>query len=432
MREYFHAYHSILESIEPLDDAERGRLFTALLSYSATGETPLLTGNERFLFPALRGQIDRDRARYEERCAQNRRNGALGGRPPLPKPYAPQTPPKTKEKEKEKEKAISSTEEPVDGTQEARRFFAENFGPVSPYLGSRFAHYRALGIEEPLLVAALEEAARTSASAPWRYAEVILEECLARGCKTLADWAARRAGQRPVAPKTCASCQPDAGALCLGQPDRIADPRYLDELPVFRKRPPRGGAAAAEPEPERGDAGNFALSDRGGAAFPGDVHPLPGDGLEKTAAPASPKAAQTAAAAGKEEPAAAAGNGAERTEKISSFGAGKRDPMAFGTARSEGAKEAALPANGAAVPSGCDLAGGGASLPGDGRGLAGGFRRAAGRAPFPGAKAAGQRRRGGPDPAGPDRGGTNLTGVLCPGGSPSGGSHPGGFRPGGG
>ena len=82
MREYFHAYHSILESIEPLDDAERGRLFTALLSYSATGETPLLTGNERFLFPALRGQIDRDRARYEERCAQNRRNGALGGRPP--------------------------------------------------------------------------------------------------------------------------------------------------------------------------------------------------------------------------------------------------------------------------------------------------------------------------------------------------------------
>ena len=57
MREYFHAYHSILESIEPLDDAERGRLFTALLSYSATGETPLLTGNERFLFPALREQI---------------------------------------------------------------------------------------------------------------------------------------------------------------------------------------------------------------------------------------------------------------------------------------------------------------------------------------------------------------------------------------
>ena len=445
MREYFHAYHSILESIEPLDDAERGRLFTALLSYSATGETPLLTGNERFLFPALRGQIDRDRARYEERCAQNRRNGALGGRPPLPKPYAPQTPPKTKEKEKEKEKekAISSTEEPVDGTQEARRFFAENFGPVSPYLGSRFAHYRALGIEEPLLVAALEEAARTSASAPWRYAEVILEECLARGCKTLADWAARRAGQRPVAPKTCASCQPDAGALCLGRPDRIADPRYLDELPVFRKRPPRGGAAAPEPEPERGDAGNFALSDRGGTAFPGDGRALPGDGLEKTAAPASPKAAQTAAAAGEEEPAAAAGNGAERTEKISSFGAGERSPMAFGTARSEGAgEEVALPANGAAVPSGGGLAGGGAALPGDGCGLAGGFRRDAGRAPFPGAAAAGQRRRGEPGLAGPDRGGTNLTGVLCsggfhpggfhPDGFPSGGCHPGGFRPGGG
>ena len=345
MREYFHAYHSILESIEPLDDAERGRLFTALLSYSATGETPLLTGNERFLFPALRGQIDRDRARYEERCAQNRRNGALGGRPPLPKPYAPQTPPKTKEKEKEKEKekAISSTEEPVDGTQEARRFFAENFGPVSPYLGSRFAHYRALGIEEPLLVAALEEAARTSASAPWRYAEVILEECLARGCKTLADWAARRAGQRPVAPKTCASCQPDAGALCLGRPDgspirgistscRSSASARPAAGPLPQSRSRRGAmreilpCLTAAAQPFRGMAalcrGRIGENRRAGV----------------------PESGADGGSAGEEEPAAAAGNGAERTEKISSFGAGERSPMAFGTARSEGAgEEVALP-----------------------------------------------------------------------------------------
>ena len=339
MREYFHAYHSILESIEPLDDAERGRLFTALLSYSATGETPLLTGNERFLFPALRGQIDRDRARYEERCAQNRRNGALGGRPPLPKPYAPQTPPKTKEKEKEKEKekAISSTEEPVDGTQEARRFFAENFGPVSPYLGSRFAHYRALGIEEPLLVAALEEAARTSASAPWRYAEVILEECLARGLQN-----PRRLGRpprRPAPRRPQDLRQLPAGRRCAlsgqARPDRRSEvSRRAAGLP--QAPAPRRGPLPQSRSRERGDAGNFALSDRGGTAFPGDGRALPGDGLEKTAAPASPKAAQTAAAAGEEEPAAAAGNGAERTEKISSFGAGERSPMAFGTARSEG------------------------------------------------------------------------------------------------
>lgn len=101
-RAYFNAYHSTLRAIEPLDDAERGRLFTALLEYSASGEERELTGNERFLFPALREQIDRDRARYEEKCETNRRNGALGGA--KRKANAPQTPPKEKEKKKEKEK----------------------------------------------------------------------------------------------------------------------------------------------------------------------------------------------------------------------------------------------------------------------------------------------------------------------------------------
>ena len=65
---YFQAYHSILEAMEQLDDAERGRLFTAMLIYSATGEAPELTGNEKFVFPALRGQIDRDAEAYAEKC----------------------------------------------------------------------------------------------------------------------------------------------------------------------------------------------------------------------------------------------------------------------------------------------------------------------------------------------------------------------------
>ena len=69
--EYFNAYHSYLESIEPLNDAERGRLFTALLEYSSTGVTPDLRGNERFIFPTMKGQIDRDIAKYEAKCHKN-------------------------------------------------------------------------------------------------------------------------------------------------------------------------------------------------------------------------------------------------------------------------------------------------------------------------------------------------------------------------
>jgi hypothetical protein len=49
-RAYFAAYHSYLKSIEPLDDAERGRLFAACLRYSMTGEEAALSGNERFVW----------------------------------------------------------------------------------------------------------------------------------------------------------------------------------------------------------------------------------------------------------------------------------------------------------------------------------------------------------------------------------------------
>lgn len=49
-REFFCAYHSILEAMEPLNDAECGRLFRACLNYSMTGAPQELCGNERFVF----------------------------------------------------------------------------------------------------------------------------------------------------------------------------------------------------------------------------------------------------------------------------------------------------------------------------------------------------------------------------------------------
>ena len=79
-REFFNAYHSYLEAIEPLNDAERGRLFTACLSYSMTGEAPELRGNERFVFAGMKSQIDRDSKQYESRCETNRKNARLEDR----------------------------------------------------------------------------------------------------------------------------------------------------------------------------------------------------------------------------------------------------------------------------------------------------------------------------------------------------------------
>jgi len=50
-----------LWSIAPLDDAERGRLFTAMLIYADTGGDPPMEGNERFLWPSAKLHIERGR-----------------------------------------------------------------------------------------------------------------------------------------------------------------------------------------------------------------------------------------------------------------------------------------------------------------------------------------------------------------------------------
>ena len=113
-REYFNAYHSYLKSMEELNDAECGRLFRACLKYSMTSEAQKLPGGERILFPAIREQIDRDKAAYADKCLKQSQNArmrwdavACDGMPNDAK-YA-------KEKEKEKEDitlSIISPEKP--------------------------------------------------------------------------------------------------------------------------------------------------------------------------------------------------------------------------------------------------------------------------------------------------------------------------------
>ena len=80
-RDYICLYHSYLDAIQALGDAERGRLLTAMLEYSITGAAPQLGGNERFIFPMVKAQIDRDREKYDQKCRASSEKGKLGGRP---------------------------------------------------------------------------------------------------------------------------------------------------------------------------------------------------------------------------------------------------------------------------------------------------------------------------------------------------------------
>lgn len=79
--EYFPCYHSYQAKLQRLSDAEVGRLFRALLRYSAGGAAEPPEGPEGLAYDFMVQDIDRAKANYAETCAQNRRNGKRGGRP---------------------------------------------------------------------------------------------------------------------------------------------------------------------------------------------------------------------------------------------------------------------------------------------------------------------------------------------------------------
>ena len=131
--ESFNAYHSYLDTMEALNDAECGRLFRALLEYSATGAAPELRGNERFVFPGMRSQIDRDIEKYNAKCARNRENGEKGGgQSPPNAPERPRTPPKDKDKDKDKDISF-----PPNGVKENARAHHPTVEEVAAYCRER-------------------------------------------------------------------------------------------------------------------------------------------------------------------------------------------------------------------------------------------------------------------------------------------------------
>ena len=71
---YLKVFVDFADKIELLGDAERGRLFTAMLEYASSGAEPDLRGNERFIWPTAKSEIDRQTESYKARCETNRKN----------------------------------------------------------------------------------------------------------------------------------------------------------------------------------------------------------------------------------------------------------------------------------------------------------------------------------------------------------------------
>jgi hypothetical protein len=63
-----------------LSEAEIGRLFIAVLEYSAEGKLTELKGNEKFVFAFIKQQIDRDSQKYAEKCVKTKKALKNGGK----------------------------------------------------------------------------------------------------------------------------------------------------------------------------------------------------------------------------------------------------------------------------------------------------------------------------------------------------------------
>lgn len=116
--EYLKVFTDFEYAIEPLSDAEKGRLFTDMLRYARTGEEPIPTGNERFIWPTAKANIDRELKFIEKQ----KQNGMKGGRPKKPtetqenpeKPKETQKSQKDKEKEKKNSFLTKTIKTPLD------------------------------------------------------------------------------------------------------------------------------------------------------------------------------------------------------------------------------------------------------------------------------------------------------------------------------
>lgn len=196
LRPYFCAYHSYLENMELLNSEERGRLFTALLEYSKDGTLIPLTGNERFVFPGIRSQIDRDKAQWEQIDNVKTANGRKGGRPKkaetekangldenlknqqvisVSKKSLEKEKKKDKDKEKDKDNISSSTATAENDISACVQAYEQNIGPISRAAFDEISRQLA-DLPADLICEAINEAALNNKRS-WNYVKAILKRC---------------------------------------------------------------------------------------------------------------------------------------------------------------------------------------------------------------------------------------------------------------
>lgn len=146
---YVKVYYDWLEAMDALSDGERGRLITAVLQYAQTGISPSLSGAERYVFPSLKLQIDRDAESYKEISDKRKKAGQSGGLakkqmkanatkckqmlPNASKCKQDKDQDQDKDKDKDQDKIVA----PKGANARAKRFAPPSIGEVDAYCRER-------------------------------------------------------------------------------------------------------------------------------------------------------------------------------------------------------------------------------------------------------------------------------------------------------
>lgn len=217
-RKGFFCYNSWLKALEPFGDAERGRIWTALLEYSnglaIDGHS---SGNERFILPMLIDQIDRDTQKNEKKSQtlKERQSQSTPSNPAQPAATR-SNPPKDKDKNKDKDKDIPATAAAcAQGEQynadlaDCIQRYEQNCGSV-PRAVADAINAALLKFPASLICQAIDEAAANNARR-WSYISKILDRCEQQGICTVEAYLAEK--ERAKSSRTAARQTDTAAAM---------------------------------------------------------------------------------------------------------------------------------------------------------------------------------------------------------------------------
>ena len=169
---------------EPLSAAEVGRLVLAMMKYKSSGTDPELIGNERYVWPAVKRDLDKD-AEYIEGKRISGKAGGSSSKRKQNEANASKTK-LEKEKEKEKDKISSSSCNETTTTKSIEDVFRENIGKLVATGQKALAEYvERMGGE--LVLAVIGKCSDLGGST-WAYVRKALDEAESLGCKTADDY----------------------------------------------------------------------------------------------------------------------------------------------------------------------------------------------------------------------------------------------------